>query len=130
MDDDALLARARDATADSRVPYSGFRVGAALLSADGAVHAGANLEVANYSNTLHAEEVALAAALMDGVRSFDAVAVASSGEDLITPCGMCRQSLAEFCGPDLRVVCEAGEGRETFSLGDLLPAAFGADAME
>lgn len=130
VDDDTLLELAREARADAVVPYSAFRVGAALATAGGETYTGANLEVSNYSNSLHAEEVALARALMDGERSFAAVAVASSKPALITPCGMCRQTLAEYCTPDLRVVCGAGEGAETFTLGDLLPAAFGGDAME
>ena len=129
-DDDALLELAREARADAVVPYSEFRVGSALATSDGATYTGANLEVSNYSNSLHAEEVALARALMDGERRFDAVAVASSEPPLITPCGMCRQTLAEYCTSDLRVVCEAGDGAETFTLGDLLPAAFGGDALE
>jgi cytidine deaminase len=128
--DDALLGLAREARADAVVPYSEFRVGAALATEEGETYTGANLEVSNYSNSLHAEEVALARALMEGERSFAAVAVASSQPALVTPCGMCRQTLAEFCAPDLRIVCEAGEGVETFTLGDLLPAAFGGDAME
>jgi len=129
-DDDALLDRARDARADAVVPYSEFRVGAALATADGRTYTGANLEVSNYSNSLHAEEVALARALMDGERTFDAVAVASSKPSLITPCGMCRQTLAEYCTHDLRVVCGVDDGSETFALGDLLPAAFGGEALE
>lgn len=130
MDDERLLSLAREATDDALVPYSEFRVGAAVLTAGGETYTGANLEVSNYSNSLHAEEVAVARALMDGAGSFDAVAVASSEPALITPCGMCRQTLAEFCAPDLRVVCEAADGARTFALGDLLPAAFGGDALE
>jgi cytidine deaminase len=130
VDDETLLAAARETRADAVVPYSGFRVGAALRTADGRTHRGANLEVSNYSNTLHAEEVALARALMAGDHEFTALAVASSGDDLITPCGACRQSLAEFCSPDLRVVCEDGAGATRFTLAELLPAAFGADALE
>jgi cytidine deaminase len=130
VDDDTLLDRAREATEDAVVPYSGFRVGAALATEAGRTYAGANLEVSNYSNSLHAEEVALARALMAGERSFVAVAVASSEPSLITPCGMCRQTLAEFCAPDLRVVCDAADGAETFTLGGLLPAAFDGAALE
>ena len=129
MNDQPLLSLAREATDDAVVPYSGFRVGAALLTADGETYTGANLEVSNYSNSLHAEEVAVARALMNGAASFEAVAVASSEPDLITPCGMCRQTLAEFCSPGLRVVCEAGDGTRTFTLGDLLPAAFDGDGL-
>jgi cytidine deaminase len=128
--DRELLSLAREATDRARVPYSGFRVGAALRTATNETYTGANLEVSNYSNSLHAEEVALARALMDGEDAFVAVAVASSRDPLITPCGMCRQTLAEFCGPDFRVVCEDGDGARTFTLGELLPAAFDDDAMQ
>ncbi len=130
IDDDALLDAAREATADAIVPYSGFRVGATLMTADGRTYTGANFEVSNYSNSLHAEEVALARALIDGARSFTAVAVASSEPSLVTPCGMCRQTLAEYCQPDLRVICEVDDDEaRQFTLGELLPAAFDGDEL-
>ncbi|MFB6160485.1 MAG: cytidine deaminase [Haloferacaceae archaeon] len=129
MDDADLLASARDALVDAHVPYSGFRVGAALRTADGETFTGCNLEVANYSNSLHAEELAVAAAVQAGHDEFESLAVASNRDALVTPCGMCRQTLAEFCDADLRVVCERADGHETFSLGALLPATFSADAM-
>ena len=93
MDD--LLEAARDARRASYAPYSEYRVGAALRAADGTVFAGCNIENANYSNSLHAEEVALAEAVREGYREFDALAVSTSEEDGQTPCGMCRQSLVE-----------------------------------
>ncbi|NIS30941.1 MAG: cytidine deaminase, partial [Actinobacteria bacterium] len=90
---DSLLERARLARSRAIVPYSEFPVGAAIRAADGTIFEGANLEVVNFSNSLHAEEVALARALMAGRRSFDAIAVAGPDADGLTPCGMCRQTL-------------------------------------
>ena len=119
---DDLIAVARDALADAYVPYSEYRVGAALRSADGTVYTGCNIENANYSNSLHAEEVALAEAVKNGHTEFDALVVTSGVRDGVTPCGMCRQSLAEFCRSDLPVICDlGGNDRAEYTLGDLLP---------
>jgi len=119
---DPLLSEARDALESAYAPYSEYSVGAALRTADGSVYTGCNVENANYSNSLHAEEVALGAAVGDGHRSFDRLAVSSAARDGVTPCGMCRQSLAEFCGEAFEVVCDAGDGEtRRYELGDLLP---------
>ena len=120
-----LLAAAREALDSAYVPYSEYRVGAALRTAEGAVFTGANLENANYSNSLHAEEVALSGARMAGHDAFDAVAVTSGERDGVTPCGMCRQTLAEFCDAEFRVLCDEGEAVAAYTLGELLPAAMG-----
>jgi len=119
MDD--LLAAARDALGEAYVPYSEYPVGAALRTADGTVYTGCNVENANYSNSLHAEEVALGAAVADGHRDFEALAVVSAAGDGVTPCGMCRQSLAEFCDEDFPVHCASDDGTTTYRLGDLIP---------
>jgi len=122
MDDDALLDAARDVQTEAYVPYSEYQVGAAIETADGEVYVGCNLENANYSNSLHAEEVAIAEALKDGHREFAKIAVSSSERDAVTPCGMCRQTLAEFCDEAFRVLCDAGaDGVREHALGDLLP---------
>jgi cytidine deaminase len=124
MDDEELLSRAREAAHAAYIPYSEYAVGAALETADGTVYTGCNIEIANYSNSLHAEEVALGSAVRDGHREFQRVAVSSAKRDGVTPCGMCRQSLAEFCDADFRVVCE-GDDEDAdpveYRLGDLLP---------
>lgn len=127
MDD--LLDRARGARDRAICPYSDFPVGAALLTAGGDVYEGANLEVANYANSLHAEEVAVARALMDGHRAFEAVAVAGPDADGLAPCGMCRQTLSEYGGPDLRVVVDDGGEPREYRLDDLLPASMDGDAL-
>ena len=121
MDATDLLERARDATDSAYAPYSEYYVGAALLTADGTVYTGANVENANYSNSLHAEEVALGSAVRDGHTSFECLAVSSAARDGVTPCGMCRQSLAEFCEAGFEVVCEGEDGPVSHDLGRLLP---------
>jgi cytidine deaminase len=112
------------------VPYSEYPVGAAVRTADGGTFVGCNVENANYSNSLHAEEVALGEAVKRGHRSIEAVAVASAARDGVTPCGMCRQTLAEFCGPDVPVYCDGPDGVATYRLGDLLPDAISLDTLE
>jgi len=123
MDADRLLAEAADQLSAAYVPYSEYRVGAALLTGDGTVHTGCNVENANYSNSLHAEEVAVADAVREGHRSFEAIAVVSSERDGVTPCGMCRQTLVEFADGDVPVHCLDGEDVLTYQLGELLPNA-------
>lgn len=126
---DTLVVRAREARDAAIAPYSNFPVGAALRTDDGTVFAGANLEVVNFSNSLHAEEVALARALMAGHRDFEAVAVAGPDDDGLTPCGMCRQSLAEFCPADFEVVVDYGDDDRRYTLGELLPASMTAETL-
>ena len=105
-------------------PYSGFRVGAALQAADGTVYAGCNVENSSYPVTVCAERVALGAAVAAGATAFERVYIVSSGHDAASPCGMCRQALAEF-GLELEVISEGAGGEiMTWSLGDLLPSAF------
>lgn len=128
---DDLVDRARTALDSAYAPYSGYPVGAALRTADGTVFTGCNVENANYSNSLHAEEVALGRAVTAGHREFDALAVASGARDGVTPCGMCRQSLAEFCDDGLPIACDEGDGDVTeYTLGELLPTTIGADTLD
>ena len=128
---DELVAAARDALTNAHVPYSEYRVGAALETADGTVYTGCNIENANYSNSLHAEEVAVAAAVRDGHREFERIAVSSGVRDGVTPCGMCRQTLAEFAADDLAVVCdEGGDAVAEYTLGELLPESISAETLD
>jgi len=124
-----LLDRAREARESAYAPYSEYAVGAALRTADGTVYTGCNVENANYSNSLHAEEVALGSAVRDGHRAFDRLAVSSAAEDGVTPCGMCRQSLAEFCEASFVVVCEGEGGPVEYELGELLPEAISREMV-
>ncbi len=132
MNETELLEAARDVQSDAHVPYSEYRVGAALETADGEVFVGCNLENANYSNSLHAEEVAVAEAVKNGHRDFTRIAVSSGRRDGVTPCGMCRQTLAEFCDDDLRVICDEGEDEEPteYTLGGLLPNTITEEMLE
>ena len=127
-----LIEAAREIQEHAHVPYSEYRVGAALETADGEVFVGCNLENANYSNSLHAEEVAIAEAVKNGHRDFARLAVSSDRRDGVTPCGMCRQTLAEFCDDDLVVLCDEGEDEapSEYELGELLPNTITEEMLE
>ena len=126
---DELLKRAHDALEESYAPYSEYPVGAALRVADGTVYTGCNIENANYSNSLHAEEVAIGKAVSNGHQHFEKLAVVSAAEDGLTPCGMCRQTLAEFCEEGFEIVTDAGESTPVHTLGELLPDTISADQL-
>lgn len=111
------------------VPYSGYRVGAALLTSDGEVFTGCNIENASYTPTVCAERTAVFKAVSEGYTSFETIAVAGGKNGKITgafpPCGVCRQVLAEFCSPDFPVLLVTGKDSfEKLTLKDLLPRAF------
>lgn len=125
-----LIEHARSALDTAYVPYSEYRVGAALETADGSVFTGCNIETANYSNSLHAEEVAVSTAVRNGYREFARIAVTSSERDGVTPCGMCRQTLTEFCDDDFTVLCDEGDHVSEYTLGELLPNAISLDTLE
>ena len=123
----SLLDRARAATANAYVPYSAFPVGAAVLTADGSVFPGTNVENASYGLTVCAERVAVFAAVAAGHRAVRAVAVTAPRTTTVTPCGACRQVLNEFVPSDgdLVLVLDGADGPEQVLLGDLLPRSFG-----
>jgi cytidine deaminase len=124
-----LVEAAREAVANAYAPYSDYTVGAAIRTADGSVFTGCNVENSNYSNSLHAEEVALGEAVKRGHREFEAIAVTSGERDGVTPCGMCRQSLAEFCGADFLVYTDHGDAVREHALGTLLPEPMSGDRL-
>ena len=130
MNRDDLIAAARDAIDASYAPYSDYQVGAAIETADGTVYTGCNIENANFSNSLHAEEVAIAEAIKNGHTEFTQLAVTSGKKDGVTPCGMCRQTLAEFCDDDLPIYCDEGDTRTEYSLGELIPNTITPDTLE
>lgn len=121
-DRDLLVSIANLAKETAYAPYSGFRVGAALLTADGEVFHGCNVENASYSLTICAERNAVFQAVAKGRTVFRAIAIASDDPGLLTPCGACRQVLSEF-NPDLEIILTTPRGkRRIVRLGDLFPA--------
>ena len=130
-----LLTEAKLARDRAYTPYSGCRVGAALLSRSGTITHGCNIENAAYGPTVCAERVAVFKAVSEGERDFIAIAVVggkwqeTSGQ--FPPCGVCRQVLREFCRPEeLHVILEEADGSPLIlTLADLLPYSFGPDYL-
>ncbi len=131
---DDLVNTAIEMTKRSYVPYSHFHVGAALLDKNGKVWTGCNIENATFGATNCAERTAIFKAVSEGIRDFEAIAVAggpedSNGnpvlEDFCPPCGICRQVLSEFCSRDFKVILANGKGEQkVFTLAELLPESF------
>jgi cytidine deaminase len=121
MNWDALVDAAWDVRESAHAPYSKFKVGAALLAADGRIFTGCNVENLSYGLTMCAERVAIGAAVATGVREFLAVAVVADTGVPISPCGACRQVLSEFGVPQVMLANRAE--RISFSLEELLPRA-------
>ncbi len=127
----ALFEAAKAAQARAYVPYSRFRVGAALRDEHGAVHAGCNVENAAYPVGNCAEASAIAAMVLAGGRRIAEALVIGDGTELCTPCGGCRQRLREFAAGSVRVHVAGPEGvRRSFTLEELLPASFGPDNLQ
>jgi len=127
-----LATRAAEAAKAAYCPYSNYRVGAAALAEDGRVFVGCNVENASYGLTICAERNAVFAAVAAGARKIKVLALAAgsangaAGALPATPCGACRQVLAEFCDPDAPVICAALDGKIMFesTVGELLPHSF------
>jgi cytidine deaminase len=118
-----LISAARDARSRAYAPYSEFSVGAALDVGDGHVFFGSNIENASYGLTICAERAAVAAAISGGFRDFEAIAIAGPDDALASPCGACRQVLAEF-NPQMTVVFTTPDGPVAQTLAELLPYSF------
>ena len=119
-----LLAAAQGAREKAYAPYSDYKVGAALLTADGHIYSGANVENASYGLTVCAERVALLKALSEGVKRFRALAVVTAAKELTPPCGACRQLLWEYCG-DIPVYLSNLRGKVSrHTLAELFPRPF------
>lgn len=126
-----LIELAKEAMTHAYVPYSGYKVGAALLCSDGTVYGGCNIENASYSPTNCAERTAFFKAVYDGRRDFVAIAVVGGKDGVITgafpPCGVCRQVMREFCDDNFMVyIGGANDTYQTLTLAELLPHSFSA----
>ena len=121
---DALIERAKEAMKEAYAPYSGFKVGAALLGRSGRIYCSGNIENAASGAGICAERAALARAVASGEKEFEVVVVVGTSDEPVSPCGLCRQSLIEF-GEDMTVIMSnAGGEAMVAKLSDLLPAAF------
>ena len=135
MEPKELIARAIAAMDRAYVPYSGYRVGAALLCAGGKVYEGCNIENGSYGATNCAERTAFFKAVSEGERTFTAIAIAGGtvGEDPVEyayPCGICRQVMQEFCTDDFVIyVVKNEQDYQSYTLKELLPYGFGGDAI-
>lgn len=129
MNPEKLIELAKEAMTKAYAPYSSYKVGAALLCADGTVFCGCNVENAAFSPSICAERTAFAKAVSEGYRDFVAIAVCGGKDGVITgvfpPCGVCRQVMREFCKDDFLIYMIDDEGRyETRTLRELLPDSF------
>ena len=135
MTPEKLIELAKDAMTRAYAPYSGYKVGAALLCADGTVYQGCNIENASYTPTVCAERTAIFKAVSEGERDFVMLAVCGGKDGRLSgafpPCGVCRQVMAEFCPKDMPILMVTGEESHTAcTLGELLPYAFGTEYIE
>jgi len=140
-DRDRLIKAAFEAKEYAYSKYSNFRVGAALLSTDGSIIKGANIENASYGGTICAERTALVKAVSEGTRSFTALAVVTDVAEALSPCGMCRQVIREFCAQNMpillvpadyadRLAKGESDGILETSISELLPHSFGPEHLE
>ncbi|MFD1736592.1 cytidine deaminase [Bacillus salitolerans] len=131
MNIDKLIVEAKEARERAYVPYSKFKVGAALLTKDGTVYKGCNIENAAYSMTNCAERTALFKAISEGDKDFEAIAVVADTDRPVPPCGACRQVISELCSKDTKVYLTNLKGDvQEITVAELLPGAFSAEDME
>ena len=131
-----LIETAMEQLKFSYTPYSNFKVGASLLTKNGQIYTGCNIENAAYTPTNCAERTAIFKAVSEGVREFDTICIVGGKDGILTeytaPCGVCRQVMMEFCDPKtFRIILENGGGKvRTFLLEELLPLGFGPDNLK
>lgn len=130
MDKFQVMEESKIARENAYVPYSKFKVGAALLTKEGKVYHGCNIENASFSMTNCAERTAIFKAVSEGIRDFASLAVVADTEGPVSPCGACRQVIAEFCEPNMPVylINLKGDVQET-TVAELLPGAFSPEDL-
>ena len=131
MTPEKLVSMALEAMQHAYAPYSGYKVGAALLCSDGKVYCGANIENAAYGPSNCAERTAIFTAVFEGERAFEAIAVVGGKDgvasDFFPPCGVCRQVMREFCGPEFQIYMGKQDGTyQSIALKDFMPYGFRA----
>lgn len=124
MTDNELIVKAKEALKYSYSPYSHFAVGAALLSGDGRVFTGCNIENASFGATNCAERTAIFKAVSEGVKDFKAIAIVCLKDQPAYPCGICRQVMSEFFNPETKILVEADGAVKTYTMSDILPDSF------
>ncbi|TMU85580.1 cytidine deaminase [Bacillus sp. BHET2] len=130
MNAEQLIQEAKLAREKAYVPYSKFKVGAALLSKDGKVYHGCNIENAAYSMCNCAERTALFKAYSEGDKDYSMIAVVADTNRPVPPCGACRQVISELCSKDMKVVLTNLKGDvEELTVGELLPGAFSPEDL-
>ena len=134
MTPEQLNALAIEAMGHAYAPYSGYKVGAALLCADGTVYQGCNIENASFTPTVCAERTAFFKAVYDGHREFVAMAVCGGKDGIVSgtfpPCGVCRQVIREFCKDDFAIYLAEDKGYQTVTLAELLPHSFQPEMVQ
>ncbi len=126
-----LIQIANKVKANSYSPYSKFRVGAALLTQEGEIYTGVNVENSSYGLTNCAERTAIFKAVSEGEKNFRTIVITSDADDFIPPCGACRQVLMEICGKDLEVVMTNNDNEiRILKIEELLPLSFNKDYLE
>lgn len=134
MTDFELMCAAEAAREKAYAPYSNFKVGAALLTPNGRVYVGCNIENASFSPTVCAERVAFFEAVKNGETEFSAIAIVGgkAGEmpTFCSPCGVCRQVMAEFCKKDFRILLGTKEDFKSYIFGELFPLSFSPENLK
>ena len=129
-----LCQKAVDMRSESYAPYSDFLVGSAVLTADGKIFTGCNVENSAFGPSICAERTAIVKAVSEGYKDFAAIAIAGGKKDgelqYCAPCGVCRQVMREFCKPSFKIyLAKSADDYKEFTLGDLLPESFGPDNL-
>ena len=129
-----LVSMAKEAMMNAYSPYSGYKVGAALLCKGGSVYTGCNIENAGYSATNCAERTAFFKAVSEGKREFTSIAICGGKDGVLDgefpPCGVCRQVMQEFCEDEFLIYLASKDGIETYTLKELLPMSFRPETVE
>ncbi len=129
MEKKELIQKALEAQKKAYVPYSNFRVGAALLTEDGEIFTGCNIEIASYSPTICAERTAIFKAVSEGHKKIKAIAIVGDS-DFTYPCGVCRQVIREFGKDATIIIANSEEEYKEYKIDDLLPHSFGPEDLK